>query len=203
MSTISDNRSSASIHLRMKYDPRTLPANYFIHHSRTRGTVLLERLPLLQPGAIGIEQSDDPIIPAGFIPVSTISVEHADNAYSIDAAVITDLIDRELLDHAGDFSDPRQCYVDLELAVRAHALVARGEALGWSKRQVDNRIASRGEDDDGLRRLLGQFMRAHRLSRAHQGAIVGFRYPEPGIDLGRYINMVAEFSALYEYRAGR
>lgn len=187
----------------LRFDPRTLPANYFIHHSKTQGTVLLERLSLLQPGAIGIEQSDDPIIPAGFIPVSTMSLEHADNAYSIDAAVVTDLIDRELLDSDGNPSEPRFCYVDLESAVRAHALVVRGSALRWSTHQVDNRIASRGEDDDGLRRILGQFMRAHRFSRAYQGAIVGYRYPDPGIDLGRYINTAADFSALYEYRAGR
>ena len=187
----------------LRFDPLTLPANHFVYSSKTQGTVLLERLPLLQPGAIGIEQTDEPIIPAGFIPVSTMSLEHADNAYSIDTAVITDLIDRDLLDSDGNPSDPRHCYVDLELAGRAHALVARGEALGWSKRQVDNRIASRGKDDDRLRRILGQFMRAHRFSRAHQGAIVGYRYPDPGIDLGRYINCGADFSALYEYRAGR
>ena len=154
-------------------------------------------LPILRPGVIPVDQRPPVTVLSGYIPVVTISLFEAHSFYNLFESTLTDLVRFDLLSAVGDPGDVMSCFVDLESAARAFALVSRGEVFDWTWTTVTERIRTPSQDEDRLRRLLARFMLAHLRTRSHQRGIVGFRPAE--IDHGGNLHPLRDLGALSDY----
>jgi hypothetical protein len=132
-------------------------------------------LPILRVGVVPVEQTPPATIPAGYIPVATVSLYECDCFSGIDQCQFQDLARRSLLPHVGNPDHSLDCLVDLETAVRAAVIWGRGTKLEWTDAAVCERIRNPDGDDYKLRRVMERFLRGYQWSAGDHGCTVGFR----------------------------
>jgi hypothetical protein len=187
----SDSTSPFTPHSKLRIEP---------HYGER---IVRNPLPIMHAGVVPIEPSRNPIIPPYHVPIVTMTLHNAENAYRLSAYDLQGLIDRDFLTCHGSPTNPSTCLDDLESAARAWALLNRGGNRSWGHCRTTYRIRSSCGDRPHLRRLLARFLLGHLRSRPDHQDIVAYRNLHQGLDIGSWnVHPIKEKMALRDFAAG-